>query len=120
MPHQIIITGNVTGKPVLSETRRGKRVCNFMVAVNDWHQSGSRTVWIKAVAWGTLATICADNLKRSELIFIRGRLSAHDSGHPRSWLDPDGNPRAHYEVIVEELQFLHIKPNNASSRFGNE
>ncbi|OHA08838.1 MAG: single-stranded DNA-binding protein [Candidatus Sungbacteria bacterium RIFCSPLOWO2_01_FULL_59_16] len=102
--NKAFVLGNVTRDPELRTTPSGQSVCSFGVATNRvWKdQSGSRQQAVEfhnVVAWGRLAEICHQYLKKGSLVFIEGRIQT------RSWQDQNsGQKRFRTEIIAETMQ----------------
>lgn len=102
--NKAFILGNVTRDPELRTTPSGQNVCTFGVATNRvWKdQAGERqrsAEFHNVVAWGRLAEICSQYLKRGSLVFIEGRIQT------RSWQDKNsGEKRWRTEIITESMQ----------------
>jgi single-strand DNA-binding protein len=60
----------------------------------------SATDWFNVVAWGNLAEICSQYLKKGQQVFVEGRLQT------RTWQDDSGNKRSAVEVVARELLML--------------
>ena len=102
--NKAFILGNVTRDPELRTTPSGRSVTSFGVATNRaWKdQSGARqqaAEFHNVVAWGRLAEICHQYLKKGSLVFIEGRIQT------RSWQDQtSGQKRFRTEIIAETMQ----------------
>ena len=99
--NKAFILGNVTRDPELRTTPSGQSVSSFGVATNRvWKsQSGERqqsAEFHNVVAWGRLAEICHQYLKKGSLVFIEGRIQT------RSWQDKtSGEKRFRTEVVAD-------------------
>jgi single-strand DNA-binding protein len=58
------------------------------------------TEWFNIVAWGNLAEICNQYLKKGQQVYIEGRLQT------RHWTDEQGNKRTATEVVAREMLML--------------
>ena len=102
--NKAFILGNVTRDPELRSTAGGQSVCSFSVATNRFYkdQSGQRqqaAEFHNIVAWGRLAEISQQYLKKGALVFIEGRIQT------RSWQDQNsGQKRYKTEVVAETMQ----------------
>ncbi len=101
--NKAFVLGNVTRDPELRTTPGGQSVCSFGVATNRFYkdQSGARQQSVEfhnIVAWGRLAEICHQYLKKGSLVFIEGRIQT------RSWQDQNGQKRSRTEVVAETMQ----------------
>ncbi len=103
--NKVILIGNLGGDPELRYTGGGTAVCNFTVATNESYKDKDgnmveKTEWHRVVAWGRLAEICGEYLKKGRQVFIEGSLQTD------KWEDKDGNTRYTTEVKAREMQML--------------
>ena len=102
--NKAFVLGNVTRDPELRTTPGGQNVCSFGVATNRFYkdQKGERqqsAEFHNIVAWGRLAEICHQYLKKGSLVFIEGRIQT------RSWQDQNsGQKRYRTEIVTETMQ----------------
>lgn len=102
--NKAFILGNVTRDPELRMTPSGQNVCSFGIATNRFYknQAGERqqsAEFHNVVAWGRLAEVCGQYLKKGSLVFIEGRIQT------RSWQDQNsGQKRFRTEVVAETMQ----------------
>lgn len=97
------IIGNLTQDPEVRHTQSGQMVCNFTVATNRFYkdQQGQRqqqAEFHNVVAWGKLAEVVSNYVKKGSIIYVEGRLQT------RSWEGKDGTKRYTTEIIAEALQ----------------
>ena len=59
-----------------------------------------QTDWHRVVAWGGLALVCGEHLKKGDKVYIEGKLRT------RKWEDQDGNTRYTTEIIAAEMEML--------------
>jgi len=109
--NKVFIIGNLTSDPETRHTQSGQMVCNFTIATNrTWKgqngQKQQQAEFHNIVAWGRLAEIISNYLKKGNLALIEGRLAT------RSWEDKNGNKRYTTEIIAEGLQ---MGPKGASN-----
>jgi len=109
MYHTIIVVGNVGKDAEMRYTPSGAAVTSFSVAANNQYTSSSgeqvkETVWFRVSAWGKLAEICNQYVKKGMLVLVEGRLNADpQTGGPRLWGDP---VRASIEITAGTVRFL--------------
>ena len=89
--------------PELRYTPQGTAVVNFSGANNMKWKDKERTDWISFVAWGKLAEIISQYLKKGSRAMICGRLQS------RKWDDKDGVTRYVTEVRANDVSFLDPK-----------
>ncbi|MFA5926255.1 MAG: single-stranded DNA-binding protein, partial [Parcubacteria group bacterium] len=117
--NKVMLIGNTTRDPELRSTPSGQSVASFGLATNRvWKDqtSGERksaAEFHNIVAWGKLAEICGQYLRKGSKVYVEGRLQT------RSWQGQDGNKRYSTEVIMENMIMLDRKPQgNFSSSVG--
>lgn len=103
--NKVILIGNVGADPELRYTPSGAAVSNFNIATNEsWtDNSGARqerTEWHRIVAWGRLAEICNQYLRKGSRVYVEGKLQT------RSWEGQDGQKRYTTEVVARDMQML--------------
>lgn len=113
MSHQKnLIIGRLGADPEMRFAPNGQPVTNFSVATNrKYKNSGGEevkeTVWFKVSAWGKMAEVCNNYLRKGSQVYIEGRLIADPAtGGPRIWTRQDGSPAASFELHVELIRFL--------------
>lgn len=96
--------GNLTRDPELRYIPSGTAVCTFTIATNRTYVSeGERREeadFHRVVAWGKLAELCNQLLKKGHRVFVAGRLQN------RSWETADGQTRQTTEVVIEDMILL--------------
>lgn len=114
--NKAFILGNVTRDPELRTTPSGQSVASFGIATNRiWKsQAGERqksAEFHNVVAWGRLAEICHQYLKKGSLVFVEGRIQT------RSWQDQaSGQKRFRTEIVAETMQ---LGPRGAGTGTGS-
>ena len=103
--NKAILIGNLGGDPELRSTPSGTPVATFTLATNEsWTdregQRQERTEWHRIVAWGKLAEICGQYLRKGRQVYIEGRLTT------RSWEDRQGNQRKTTEIVAQQMLML--------------
>lgn len=103
--NKVILIGNVGRDPEVRYTQSGTAVANFSIATNErWtDRNGERqehTEWHRLVAWGKLADIVHQYVKKGELLYVEGNIRT------RQWEDRDGNTRYTTEIRIQEMQML--------------
>src|SRR5690606_22148766 len=59
-----------------------------------------RTEWHRVIAWGRLAEICNEYLRKGRQVYIEGRLQT------RNWQDQQGNQRYMTEIVAQNMMML--------------
>ncbi|MDY6367172.1 MAG: single-stranded DNA-binding protein [Clostridia bacterium] len=108
--NKVILVGNLTRDPELTETPNGVPVCRFSIAVSRDYASanGNReTDFFNITVWRGRAENCGKYLKKGNKVAVVGSLQN------RSYEDKDGIKRNVTDVIANEVEFL--TPKNAQS-----
>jgi len=108
--NKVILVGNLTRDPELTETPSGVAVCRFAIAVSrDYaNADGNReTDFFNITVWRGRAEVCGKYLKKGNKVAVVGSLQT------RSYEDKDGIKRNVTDVIASEVEFL--TPKNAQS-----
>lgn len=110
------IIGNLTRDPEMRYTPNGQPVASFAVATNRrWKDKDGNnqdeTQYHEIVAWGKLAEIVSQILKKGNKVYIEGRLQT------RNWEAQDGSRRQRTEIIAENFVALTPKGSNEGSNF---
>ncbi len=103
--NKVLIIGNLGREPEMRFTPSGRPVTTFCVATSrNWTtaegERRSETEWFNIVAWGSLAEICNQYLKKGQQVYVEGRLQT------RHWEDDQGNKRSATEVVAREMIML--------------
>ena len=109
--NKLMIIGHLGRDPEMRYTPSGKPVTTFSVATSrTWHSAdGERheeTEWFNVVAWGSLAEVCNQHLKKGQQVYVEGRLQT------RRWEDGDGNKHFTTEVVAQEMTLLGSRKDN--------
>lgn len=107
--NKVILIGNITRDPELKKTANGQSIVTFGLATNrEWASSKgekhSLAEYHNLVAWGKLAEICHQYLKKGKLIYVEGYLKT------RSWDSPEGVKIFKTEVVVYDMIMLEKRP----------
>jgi single-strand DNA-binding protein len=103
--NKVLIIGHLGRDPEMRYTPSGRPVTTFSVASGrSWHSAdGERheeTEWFNIVAWGSLAEICNQYLRKGQQVYIEGRL------HTRKWDDTEGRKHFATELVAREMIML--------------
>lgn len=103
--NKVLVIGHLGRDPEMRFTPSGRPVTSFSMATSrSWKTSDgerrSETEWFNVVAWGSLAEICNQYLKKGQQVYIEGRLQN------RRWEDDDGNKRSTTEIVAREMIML--------------
>lgn len=109
--NKVILIGNLTRDPELSETPSGVAVCRFSIAVSREYANadGNReTDFFNITVWRGRAENCGKYLKKGNKVAIVGNLQN------RSYEDKDGIKRNVTDIIASEVEFLTPKSSEAT------
>lgn len=112
--NKVILVGRLGADPQLKYTPSGRANASFSLATNAvWKdQEGNqqeRTDWHRITAWGKLAEIMGEYLKKGSYVYLEGRIqtrSYEDSNNVKKWIT---------EVVVSDMEMLGKKGDNAGS-----
>lgn len=110
--NKLIITGNLGRDPEMRYTPQGQPVTNFPLASNRKYtntqgETINETTWVRVQAWGKLAEVCNQYLKKGAKALVEGRLAIDTkTGGPRIWTAKDGTAHVDFEVVAERVEFL--------------
>jgi single-strand DNA-binding protein len=108
--NKVVLIGNLTRDAELKQTTGGQPIATFGLATNrGWVTRGgdkqNSSEFHECVAWGKLAEICGQFLKKGKLIYVEGYLKT------RSWENEDGTKRFRTEIVVNDMIMLEKKGN---------
>lgn len=106
--NKVMIIGNLGRDPELRYTTSGKPYATFSVATSrSWvTNSGERresTEWFNVIAWGNLAEICNQLLRKASRVYVEGHLQT------RNWEDNDGRRHYRTELVANEMLILDTR-----------
>ena len=92
--------GRLGRDPETRYTADSNAICNFSIAVGYKTATKETTEWVRITAFGKLAGICADYLKKGSQVFVAGRMTT------RKWQNKDGVDQYTTEVVADQMQML--------------
>ena len=111
--NRVQLIGRLGIEPDARFTPTGKQVVKFSLAVsNRWKKDGEvkeYTEWVNIEAWGRLAEICNEYLRKGSLVYIEGRLKTD------KYQDDTDTTRYFTKVVVQQMQMLDRKPEEESA-----
>ena len=101
------LIGNIGKDPELRKTPQGTSVCTIRLATTEvfkgkngeWQES---TDWHSVVLWDRLAEIASQMLKKSDRIFVEGKIRTRT-------FDKDGQRKHFTEIIAQNMIILDKK-----------
>jgi single-strand DNA-binding protein len=102
--NKAILVGRLGRDPESKFMTGGSAVCSFAIATDEeWKaKDGSkqkRTDWHNCTAFGKLAEICAQYLKKGSPVYVEGKIRTDA-------YEKDGQKRYATKIIVSEMQML--------------
>ncbi len=104
--NKVIIVGNLGRDPETRYLPSGEAVTNISVATtSSWKDKASgekkeETEWHRVSAFGRLAEIMGEYLKKGSQVYIEGQLRT------RKWQDKEGKDRYTTEIRADTMQML--------------
>ncbi len=103
--NKVMIIGQVGRDPEMRFTPNGCPVATFPVATTRTWVAGNgdrreETEWFNVVAWGGLAEICKQRLRKGMYVYVEGRLQT------RGWEDEAGRRHYRTELVANEMIVL--------------
>jgi single-strand DNA-binding protein len=111
--NRVTLLGNLGRDPETRYAADGAAVCNFTVATTDrWKDKASgetreATEWHRIVAFGRLAEIAGEYLRKGSPVYVEGKLRT------RKWTDKEGQERYTTEINADSIQFIGRKEESA-------
>jgi len=103
----VLIDGNITKDPEISQTRNGGTVCKFTVAANRFYRAGpetkKETSFFDVEAWNELAETCGRIGRKGRGCRVTGRL------RQEKWNTPDGSLRSKVVIVAEHIEYQSEK-----------
>lgn len=106
--NKAMIIGRLGQDPDVRYTQSNTAVANLSVATSERYKDKSgewkeNTEWHRVVAWGRLAEICQEYLKKGSQVYIEGPIQT------RQWEDKDGQTRYTTEIKALTMTMLDSK-----------
>ena len=107
--NKVILIGRLGKDPEVKSLPSGTTVTKFSIATDEKFtdragEKQERTEWHNIVAWGKLAEICGQYLRKGKLVYIDGSIRTD------SWEDKEsGQKKYRTEIIANNMQMLDKK-----------
>ena len=103
--NRVQLIGYLGKDPESKYTPTGRRVTDFPIAITQrWKdeagETKEHTEWVQIEAWGRLAEICHEYLRKGSLVYVDGRLKTD------RYEDQSGETRYFTKVVAQTVQFL--------------
>ena len=117
--NKVILMGRLARDPEVRYTQTGKPVATFTLAVDrpfrrpaEGQPQQPTADFIPIVAWNKLAELCGNYLQKGRQVLVEGRMQV------RNYEAQDGSKRYVTEVIMENMDFVGSKGDNAGGNAG--
>ena len=115
--NKAILVGRLGKDPETRFTSGGQAVATFNMATDSSYKDRNgerqkRTEWHRIKAWGKLAEIVQQYLRKGSLIFIEGRIET------REWQDKEGVKRYTTEIVANEMRMLGSRSDGMAAGAG--
>lgn len=100
--NKVILIGNLTQDPELSEVGSGTKTCRFTLAVNRDYKNANgerETDFINCQAWRSTAENLVKYMRKGRKIAVTGRIQV------RSY-EKDDEKRTAWEIQADEIEFV--------------
>lgn len=115
--NKAMIIGRLGADPEVRYTQSNTAVATLSVATNERYKDNNgewneRTEWHRVVAWGRLAEICQQYLKKGSQVYIEGPIQT------RQWEGNDGQTRYTTEIKAREMKMLDSRSDSMNMDSG--
>lgn len=113
--NKVILVGNLGNDPEMRYAQSGSAICTLSVATSEsWKnkegEQQERTEWHRCKAFGRLAEICGEYLKKGRQVYIEGSLRTE------KYTDKAGVEKYSTDIIMSEMQMLGGKGDGGGDR----
>lgn len=109
--NKALLIGRLGKDPEPKYLADGSMVTNFTLATGETYKDKNgekvqKTEWHRITAWGRLAEICAEYLKKGSLVMVEGKIET------RSYDDKEGIKRYQTGITAQHMEMLDKKGDN--------
>jgi single-strand DNA-binding protein len=97
--NQCNFIGRLGSDPETRYTASGDAVCSFRIAVGWKSKDKEGAEWVSVSAFGKLAEICSEYLRKGAQVFVSGRMKTDE-------YEKDGIKRYSTKIAAERMQML--------------
>lgn len=114
--NKAMLIGRLGADPEVRYTQSNTAVATLSIATSERYKDNNgemqeKTEWHRVVAWGRLAEICQQYLKKGSQVYIEGPIQT------RSWEDKDGQKR--YTTEIKALQMTMLDSRGGGDTVGD-
>ena len=107
--NQCNFIGNLGKDPEIRYMTNGDPIANFSIACSEtWKdkqgEKQEKTEWVRISAFGKLAGIIGEYLKKGSQVYISGKMQT------RKWQNKEGQDQYTTEIVANEMKMLGGKP----------
>lgn len=111
--NKVMLIGRLGADPEVRYTQSNTAVATLNLATTERYKDSNgeqqeSTEWHRIVAWGRLAEICQQYMKKGGQIYVEGSLQT------RAWEDREGQKRYTTEVKALSIQMLDSRTDGGS------
>lgn len=112
--NKAMVIGRLGADPDVRYTQSNTAVATMSVATTERYKDRNgelqeNTEWHRIVAWGRLAEICQQYLKKGSLVYFEGPIQT------REWEDKEGQKRYTTEIKALNMQMLDSRGDSGGS-----
>lgn len=108
--NKVFLIGNAGGDPKFKTLDSGTNIATFSMATTDRRfkddEGNPRTEWHNVVAWGKVAEIVNNYVKKGTQLSVIGQIRTRD-------YEKDGEKKYFTEIHVEDIELLSRKDDGA-------
>jgi single-strand DNA-binding protein len=113
--NKAILLGNLGRDPEMRYSASGDAIASFSIATTEtWKDKGGqkqeKTEWHRITAFGKLAEIAGEYLKKGSSVYVEGRIQSNE------YTDKEGVEKVSYGVVIDKLQMLGGKQTESEAR----
>jgi single-strand DNA-binding protein len=113
--NKAILLGNLGRDPEMRYSASGDAIASFSIATTEtWKDKGGqkqeKTEWHRITAFGKLAEIAGEYLKKGSSVYVEGRIQSNE------YTDKEGVEKVSYGVVIDKLQMLGGKQADSEAR----
>ncbi|MTI88674.1 MAG: single-stranded DNA-binding protein [Balneolaceae bacterium] len=115
--NKAMLIGRLGQDPEVRYTQSNTAVATLSIATSERYKDSNgeyqeRTEWHRVVAWGRLAEICQQYLKKGSQVYIEGPIQT------RKWEDKEGQKRYTTEIKALQMTMLDSKGSSGGGQGG--